>query len=179
MRDYWVFELQELSCRKATQVCPCGYWGDPRRSCICTGSQIHRYRSRISGPLLDRIDIHIEVPPVSVRELSLDREEEPSGEIRKRVEDAHQIQQQRFAGRKIYANSRMGTRLIRKHCVANEAARNLLEKVTEKYGLSPRAYHRILKVARTIADLDRKETLEEPHIAEAIQYRVLDKKSAF
>ena len=162
----------------AMNPCPCGYFGDTRRACVCSATQIHRHRSRISGPLLDRMDIHIEVPPVTIRELSLDREEEPSEKIRERVVNARKIQSERFKGKKIYANSQMPTRTIRKHCLLNDSAHNLLEKAIDKYGLSPRAYHRILKVSRTIADLEAAEHIEEAHIAEALQYRVLDKRLA-
>lgn len=163
----------------AMNPCPCGYWGDPKKSCTCNGSQIHRYRSRISGPLIDRIDIHIEVPPVTIRELSLDREGESSEKIRERVIKARKIQEERFKGKKIYANSQMTTRMIKKYCPLNDNAEMLLEKAIEKFGLSPRAYHRIQKVARTIADLEMKENIEESYVAEAIQYRVLDKRLAF
>ncbi|MCX5803747.1 MAG: ATP-binding protein, partial [Proteobacteria bacterium] len=145
----------------------------------CNGSQIHRYRSRISGPLIDRIDIHIEVPPVTIRELSLDREGESSEKIRERVIKARKIQEERFKGKKIYANSQMTTRMIKKYCPLNDNAEILLEKAIEKFGLSPRAYHRIQKVARTIADLEMKENIEESYVAEAIQYRVLDRRLAF
>ena len=161
----------------AMNPCPCGYWGDARRSCICTGSQIHRYRSRISGPLLDRIDIHVEVPPVTIRELSLDREEEPSNAIRDRVIKARQNQGERFKEKKIYANGQMSARMIKKYCLLTENGKNLLEKAVEKFGLSPRAYHRIIRVARTIADMEDNEDITESHVAEAIQYRVLDKRA--
>ena len=160
----------------AMNPCPCGYWGDTRRSCTCTGSQIHRYRSRISGPLLDRIDIHVEVPPVTIRELSMDREEEPSNTIRKRVMRARQSQEERFKEKKIYANGQMNARMIKKYCLLTENGKNLLEKAVEKFGLSPRAYHRIIRVARTIADMDNGDHIAESHVAEAIQYRVLDKR---
>ena len=160
----------------AMNPCPCGYWGDSRRSCTCTGSQIHRYRSRISGPLLDRIDLHVEVPPVTIRELSLDKEEESSYEIRDRVVQARQTQEQRFAEKKIYANGQMSARMIKKYCHLTENGRNILEKAVEKFGLSPRAYHRIIRVARTIADMEKEHHISESHIAEAIQYRVLDKR---
>jgi magnesium chelatase family protein len=160
----------------AMNPCPCGYFGDNRRACVCSAPQIHRHRSRISGPLLDRMDIHIEVPPVTIRELSLDREEEPSEKIRERVVNARKIQSERFKGKKVYANSQMPTRTIKKYCQLNDSAHNLLEKAIEKYGLSPRAYHRILKVSRTIADLEAAEHIEEAHVAEALQYRVLDKR---
>jgi magnesium chelatase family protein len=163
----------------AMNPCPCGYRGDPRRSCICSGSQIHRYRSRISGPLLDRVDIHIEVPPVTIRELSMDREEESSERIAGRVGAARAIQEERFKGRKLYANSQMNTRMIKRYCALKDGAGTLLERAVEKFGLSPRAYHRILKVARTIADLETRELIEESDVAEAIQYRTLDRKPAF
>lgn len=160
----------------AMNPCPCGYWGDTRRSCTCSGTQIRRYRSRISGPLVDRIDIHIEVPPVTIRELSLDREEETSETIRKRVARARRAQGERFKGKTMYANGQMTARMIKKYCPLEDAGRNLLERAVEKFGLSPRAYHRILRVARTIADLEGEEHIGHPHIAEAIQYRVLDKR---
>jgi magnesium chelatase family protein len=160
----------------AMNPCPCGYWGDSRRACSCSGTQIRKYRSRISGPLLDRMDIHIEVPPISVRELSIEREEESSEKIRERVVMAHKVQEERFRGKKIYSNAHMPPRLIKKYCIISDGGKNLLEKAVEKFGLSPRAYHRILKVARTIADLEGREYIEEPHLAEAIQYRALDKR---
>jgi len=160
----------------AMNPCPCGYWGDSRRACTCNGSQIRKYRSRISGPLLDRMDMHIEVPPVTIRELSIEREEEPSERIRERVLGARKIQEDRFKGRKIYSNSHMPTRMIKKYCELDSRGQDLLEKAVEKFGLSPRAYHRVLKVSRTIADLEAREKIEASHVAEAIQYRVLDKK---
>jgi len=160
----------------AMNPCPCGYFGDHRRSCTCNSAQIRRYRSRISGPLLDRIDIHIEVPPITVKELSGEREEEPSEKIRTRVLSARKIQEMRFRGKHIYYNGHMPPRMIKKYCILSDPGKSLLEKAVERFGLSPRAYHRILKVARTIADLEEKETIEEQHLAEAIQYRVLDKR---
>lgn len=160
----------------AMNPCPCGYWGDSRRACSCSATQIRKYRSRVSGPLLDRMDIHIEVPPVTIRELSGDREEEHSVKIRERVLEARKIQEERFRGRKISYNSQMTTRMLKKFCPLSGSSNILLEKAIEKYGLSPRAYHRILKVARTIADLEAKDLIEVQHIAEAIQYRALDKR---
>lgn len=160
----------------AMNPCPCGYFGDSRRACTCSPSQIHKYRSRLSGPLIDRIDIQIEVPPVSIRELSMDTEEESSETIRGRVNTARKVQVSRFKGKRIYSNGRMATRMIKKYCPVTEGAEGLLEKAVEKYALSPRAYHRILKLSRTIADLEPKELIEEAHVAEAIQYRVLDKR---
>ncbi|MCX8110749.1 MAG: YifB family Mg chelatase-like AAA ATPase [Syntrophorhabdaceae bacterium] len=161
----------------AMNPCPCGYFGDTRRACSCSATQIRKYRSRVSGPLLDRIDIHIEVPPVTIRELSGEREEEFSSKIRDRVLRARRIQEERFKDKKIFYNSQMNTKMIKKFCPLKEGSNILLEKAIEKFGLSPRAYHRILKVARTIADLEAKEFIEEHHIAEAIQYRALDKKT--
>ncbi|MCX5811907.1 MAG: YifB family Mg chelatase-like AAA ATPase [Proteobacteria bacterium] len=160
----------------AMNPCPCGYWGDSRRACICSGSQIRKHRSRISGPLLDRMDMHIEVPPVTVRELSIEKEEETSEKIRERVLGAHRIQEDRFKGRKIFSNCHMAPRMIKKYCALDDSGRTLLENAVDKFGLSPRAYHRILKVARTIADLDNTDQILEPHLAEAIQYRSLDKR---
>lgn len=160
----------------AMNPCPCGYYGDPRRACICTGAQIHRYRSKLSGPLLDRIDIQIEVPPVTIRELSMETHEERSEVVRERVTAARQKQQERFKGRPVHANAQMPTRSIKKYCAVDDAARRLIERAVEKFGLSPRAYHRILKVARTIADLEGSAEIGESHVAEAIQYRVLDKR---
>ncbi len=160
----------------AMNPCPCGYWGDSRRACSCSGTQIRKYRAKVSGPLLDRMDIHIEVPPITVKELSIEREEEPSEKIRERVVGAHGIQEERFRGKKIYLNAHMPPRMIKKYCAVSDGGRTLLERAVEKFGLSPRAYHRILKVARTIADLESKEHIEEPHLAEAIQYRALDKR---
>jgi magnesium chelatase family protein len=122
------------------------------------------------------MDIHIEVPPITVRELSIEREEESSEKIRERVIKAHKVQEERFQGKKIYSNAHMPPRLIKKYCIISDGGKNLLERAVEKFGLSPRAYHRILKVARTIADLEAKEHIEEPHLAEAIQYRSLDKR---
>lgn len=160
----------------AMNPCPCGYWGDPRRACICTSAQIRKYRARISGPLLDRIDMHIEVPPVTIRELSLEKTEESSESIKERVLKARKIQEERFKGKKIYTNSQIPARMIKRYCELDNKGNALIEKAIEKFGLSARAYHRILKIARTIADIDEKEEIAEYHLAEAIQYRVLDKK---
>lgn len=160
----------------AMNPCPCGYLGDSRRSCVCSASQIHKYRARISGPLLDRLDIHIDVPPVAIRELSLEREEESSDAIRERVSCARRIQNERFKGKKIFSNSHMPVRLVKKYCSLNESSQGLLEQAIEKYGLSPRAYHRILKVSRTIADLEAADQIAECHVAEALRYRALDKR---
>jgi magnesium chelatase family protein len=160
----------------AMNPCPCGYYGDTRRACICSGAQIHRYRTKVSGPLLDRIDIQIGVPPVTMRELSMETEEESSGSIRQRVMAARAIQAERYSGKSFYANGQMAARMVKRYCAVNDPARDLLERAVERFGLSARAYHRILKVARTIADLDGKADMDESHVAEAVQYRALDKK---
>ncbi|MBP1749066.1 MAG: Mg chelatase, subunit ChlI, partial [Deltaproteobacteria bacterium] len=160
----------------AMNPCPCGYLGDPKHGCSCGSGQIQKYRSKISGPLLDRIDIHIEVPPVDIRDLAGVRHEDPSQVIKDRVAKARDIQRTRFSGRKIYANSQMSVRDIRKYCAHDEGAERLLMAAMEKWALSPRAYHRILKVARTICDLEAIDTIGEFPIAEALGYRVLDKR---
>lgn len=161
----------------ALNPCKCGKSGDMSDSCTCTPREIHQYRSRISGPLLDRIDIHIEVPAVRYRELSDRAEGEPSSTIAERVQQARNLQLERFKGTKVHCNAQMGSRHIRKYCDPNAAGHRLLEAVTDKLGLSARAYTRVLKVARTIADLDGKDQIGEQHLAEAIQYRSLDRKT--
>jgi magnesium chelatase family protein len=160
----------------AMNPCPCGYFGDTRRPCICSGAQIHRYRTKVSGPLLDRIDIQIGVPPVTMKELSLERDGESSDAIRERVTAARQAQMCRFVGKRFRANGQMAARTVKMYCGIGEDARRLLEGAVERFGLSARAYHRILKVSRTIADLDGGRHIEEHHVAEAVQYRILDKK---
>lgn len=156
--------------------CPCGYFGDPKHNCTCTPLQIRRYISKISGPLLDRIDIHIDVPAVSYRELAGKNAGESSEEIRKRVEEARRIQLNRFKEIGIYANAQMSAKLIERFCKIDADSKKLLEMAVEKLGLSARAHYRILKVARTIADLEGAEEIKSSHIAEAIQYRSLDRK---
>ena len=159
----------------ATHPCNCGYYGDQTRECKCSPPQIQRYISKISGPLLDRIDIHIDVPAVKVRELSAQESGENSAEIRERVIHARKRQQQRFAGEPVYCNAQMSPRLIRKHCQLDAASQQLLERAIMKWGLSARADDRILKVSRTIADLEGIEQIAEQHISEAVNYRTLDR----
>jgi len=161
----------------AMNPCPCGYLSDPIHVCSCTPIGIHRYRSRISGPLLDRIDIHIEVPAVKYRDLADRNETESSSEIARRVEKSRAIQLQRYKGTKIHCNAQMTPRFIKKHCELDAAGSRMLELVTDRLGFSARTYNRILKVARTIADLAGSEHIREEHIAEAIQYRSLDRKT--
>lgn len=156
--------------------CPCGYYGDPTRECTCTESQIARYVSKISGPLLDRIDLHIEVPAVKYDELKADSRGESSAAIKERVNRARKIQRDRYEGEGIYSNSRLTPALMREHCALDRDAEMLLGQAYESMGLSARAHNRILKVARTIADLDGAERISAEHIAEAIQYRALDRK---
>ena len=159
----------------AMNPCPCGYLGDPHHQCTCSPSQIHRYRHRVSGPLLDRIDIHVEVPAVPYKELSKDFCGEPSANIRKRIQNAREIQVERFRKDNIYSNAKMRSKHIKKYCALKQDAQGILETAMHKLGLSARAYTRILKVSRTIADLAESEQINAEHISEAIQYRTLDR----
>ncbi|HMK60475.1 MAG TPA: YifB family Mg chelatase-like AAA ATPase [Dissulfurispiraceae bacterium] len=159
----------------AMNPCPCGFYGDSRHQCTCTSGMITRYRSKVSGPLMDRIDIHIDVPAVPYKELSKDYTGEKSESIRDRVVQARNHQLQRFMHDKIFANGQMKTRHIKKYCILTVDAQNLLDTAMQRLGLSARAYSRILKVSRTIADLDSSDSINGKHIAEAIQYRTLDR----
>lgn len=163
----------------AMNPCPCGYYTSQQvnTKCVCNASLIQKYISKISGPLLDRIDIHIEVPHVSYSELSDETQKESSEIIRNRVNKARSIQKERFKGTKTKCNARMSSRLIKKYCKLDKESSELLKLAIDKLGLSARAYDRILKVARTIADLEEKENIESSHISEAIQYRSLDRNS--
>jgi len=155
----------------AMNPCPCGYFGDPVRECTCSMSMVSRYQKRISGPLLDRIDIHAEVPRVEYEKLSDDRLGEPSAAIRERVEQARQRQRERFAGTPLACNADMGPAEIREYCPLDAAGKGLLQAAMQQLHMSARAYHRVLKLARTIADLAGAERIETVHLAEAIQYR--------
>ncbi|MBO8131364.1 MAG: YifB family Mg chelatase-like AAA ATPase [Candidatus Marinimicrobia bacterium] len=160
----------------AMNPCPCGYVTDPNNECTCTPSQIQKYMSRISGPLLDRIDIHIDVPAVKFEELSSKEDGETSKEIRKRVQKAREIQLKRFKNIKgVYCNAHMESSMIREFCPIDSKCEELLKNAIIKLGLSARAYDRIIKVSRTIADLDSSEKILPHHISEAIQYRSLDR----
>jgi magnesium chelatase family protein len=159
----------------AMNPCPCGYLGDPKHACRCTYPQIHRYRAKMSGPLLDRIDIHVDVPAVPHAHLLQDAQAEPSAAIRERVARARAVQSARFARSKIFCNAKMSSRLLRTHCRTDDDSRRLLESAIEKLGLSARAYNRVLKIARTIADLEGAADIAANHISEAIQYRTLDR----
>ena len=161
----------------ALNPCPCGYFTDPRHKCSCKPEQIQKYMARISGPLMDRIDIHVEVPALTYEELAQKQPGEDSASMREKVAAARSVQVQRFKGeKKIFCNAHMETRHVRKHCELDGPSQELLKTAIEKLGLSARAYDRILKVARTIADLDAKPAIESSHIGEAIQYRSLDRK---
>ena len=157
--------------------CPCGNWGNPQKDCKCNSTQIQRYLSRISGPLLDRIDIHVEVPAVKYQEISSNRTGEPSESVRERVIKCRTIQAERFRKSKgIFKNADMNTRAIKKYCELDQSCQDLMKMAMNKIGISARGYDRILKVARTIADLSECENIKSEHISEAIQYRSLDRQ---
>ncbi len=157
--------------------CPCGFYNHPEKECVCGPGVVQKYLSKVSGPLLDRIDLHVEVTPVNFSELASDRKAEASHLIRERVMIAREIQTKRFQEQKdVYCNAQMSAKAVREICRINEAGQVLLKKAMEKLGLSARAYDRILKVARTIADLDNAEEIKIEHLAEAIHYRSLDRE---
>lgn len=157
--------------------CPCGYYNHPEKECVCAPGVVQRYLSKVSGPLLDRIDLHVEVVPVSFDQMTTQRKNETSEEIRVRVVKAREIQSGRFKGRKdIYCNAMMPANMVKEICVINDAGRTLLKTAMERLGLSARAYDRILKVSRTIADLAGTSEIKIEHLAEAIQYRSLDRE---
>lgn len=160
----------------ACNPCPCGYLGDAKRTCVCSYQQIARYRAKLSGPLLDRIDLQVEIPRLDFSEISSERKEESSQQVRERVQSAREIQADRFRGEKIRLNAQMKVRHLRQFIPLEGEAKKLLEVSMESLALSARAYHRILKVARTIADLEQSEDIRAEHVAEAIQYRSLDRK---
>jgi magnesium chelatase family protein len=159
----------------AMNPCPCGHHGDALHTCACPPTEVRRYLARVSGPLLDRIDLHLEVPAVPARDLTR-AGAEPSAEIRRRVARARTLQQERFAGRRgVHANAHMNARDLRAHCRLSETADAILRTAISRLALSARAYHRILKIARTIADLAGEARIEPSHVSEAIQYRTLDR----
>jgi magnesium chelatase family protein len=159
----------------AMNPCPCGYLGDTKRECRCSPAQVQRYRARISGPLLDRIDLHIEAPALSLTELRSDRAGESSSAMRERIEQARQVQLIRFRGTRLTANARMPVSQLKKFCALDSSLGDMLQHAMEQLSLSARAYDRILKVARTIADLAGSDRIANPHLLEAIQYRSLDR----
>lgn len=160
----------------AMNPCPCGYFGHPTRECICSPKAVHNYLSKISGPMLDRIDIHIEVPPVNYDELNSTGREETSAEIRARVNRARDIQTERYRGTGVSCNARLTPSMLKKYCVMEDKASGYLKMAFEKLGMSARAYDRILKIARTVADLDGSEIIKREHIFSSISFRTLDKK---
>ncbi|MCO5259352.1 MAG: YifB family Mg chelatase-like AAA ATPase [Crocinitomicaceae bacterium] len=160
----------------AMNPCPCGYFNHPDKECSCSQGAVRNYLNKISGPLMDRIDLHIEVTPVSFDELAMEQEGESSKSIRERVIDARLIQQNRYAATKgIYSNAQMGSKEIKAYCKLSPESKEIMKNAMDRLGLSARAYDRILKVARTIADLEHAEQIETQHIAEAIQFRTLDR----
>lgn len=160
----------------AMNPCPCGFFGHPTRKCTCSTNAVHKYLNRISGPMLDRLDLHIEVPPVEYSDLKSDALEESSQSILERVSKAREIQNKRYKGTGITCNARLLPGMLSKYCVLSEEAEEMLSASFNRLGLSARAYDRILKVSRTIADLEGKEIIELSHVAQAIQFRSLDRK---
>ena len=160
----------------AMNPCPCGYYGHPSRRCSCSQNTVARYLSRVSGPLLDRLDLHIEVPPVQFDELAQTQRVESSAQIKQRVEKARLIQRERYHGKNISCNARLSPAMLREACPMDLKAEQLLRRSFEALGFSARAYDRVLKVSRTIADMEQSEKICAPHIAEAVQYRSLDRK---
>lgn len=160
----------------AMNPCPCGYFGHPTKQCTCSPSQVTRYLSKVSGPLLDRLDLHIDIMPVEFSQISSTEKGESSQSIRERVNKARQIQNKRFEGTDITCNARITSAKLNEFCVMSNSANQMLKNAFDKLGLSARAYDRIIKVARTISDLDNSENIESDHIAQAIQYRSLDRK---
>ena len=160
----------------AMNPCPCGYYGHPSRKCICSSKQIQSYLSKISGPMLDRFDLHIEVAPVEYENISSKQKEEPSEAIRERVQAAREIQNRRFKGTSVTCNARITSDILHEVCPVADDANEMLKTVFDKLGLSARAYDRILKVARTIADMDGSEVILKRHISQAVSYRTLDRK---
>jgi magnesium chelatase family protein len=157
--------------------CPCGYYNHPDKACVCSPGVVQKYLNKISGPLLDRIDLHVEVTPVSFNELSAISLGESSNEIRERVIAARKIQEDRFEKNNgVHANAQISSKILKEICEINQNGKDLLKKAMDKLGLSARAYDRILKVARTIADLEKSENIQTNHLAEAIQYRSLDRE---
>ena len=170
-------ELLVRFCIMATQECPCGYLTDPNHECTCSPSKILRYMAKVSGPILDRIDIHVDVPAVRYRDLTEDSDRmENSETVRKRIDAARTIQKDRYRRFKTtHANAHLEPRTIKRYCSIDDDGEKILRRSIDTFGFSARAYHRILKVARTIADLDGEENILARHVSEAVQYRTLDR----
>lgn len=171
-----VFEPVKPVCRMATRGCPCGYYGSDARRCKCTPNQIERYLSRISGPLVDRIDIHIDVPPVTFSRLRSKADQLSSAAVKQEVIKARSIQAKRFGDGRIMTNARMTHKQVRKFCELDQPCEMMLKQAMTEFGLSARAHDKICKVARTVADLTGVEAIVPEHIAEAISYRKLDRR---
>lgn len=169
---------QFCGCRKlATQQCPCGFYNHPQKECTCPPGAVQKYLNKISGPLLDRIDLHVEVTPVHFNELSSLKKQEDSASIREKVIKAREIQEERYKSYPgIYCNAQMSSKMLKEICTISTPGQNLLKTAMERLNLSARAYDRILKVSRTIADLSASPDIKIEHLAEAIQYRSLDRE---
>jgi magnesium chelatase family protein len=161
--------------RRNLNPCPCGYFGDPKRECRCSLVQVQRYRDRISGPLLDRIDIHLDVPAIQYSDLTSQIPGESSAVIRSRIEAARALQRERYGKSKAICNARIGAKQLKAHCQLGEDGEGMMRMAMTELNLSARAYDRILKVSRTIADLAGEENIRAEHVSEAIQYRTLDR----
>ncbi|RLB16905.1 MAG: ATP-binding protein [Deltaproteobacteria bacterium] len=177
LKEKWMWSTASTFVQKPPNLCPCGFFGDPKRECNCSMAQINRYRGKVSGPLLDRIDMHLEVPAVPYKDLASQEKGASSREILERVIMARSMQAARFREAGIHTNAGMNSRLIKTSCKVDERSSSLLEKAMERFGLSARAHSRILKIARTIADLENSKRIEQSHVAEAIQYRTLDRRT--
>ncbi|MGN0494054.1 MAG: YifB family Mg chelatase-like AAA ATPase, partial [Acutalibacteraceae bacterium] len=160
----------------AMNPCPCGFYGHPTKQCTCSQNAVSKYLNRISGPMLDRIDLHVEVPPVNFSELSSSSKEETSAEIRERVNRARRLQTERYKGTPVTCNARLTPAMLKKHCVLDPAAEDYLRLSFDRLGMSARSYDRILKVARTVADLSGSEIIKKEHIFSSISFRTLDRK---
>jgi len=172
-----VYEQNCTIWKKATQECPCGYYNHPEKECTCPPGAVQKYLNKISGPLLDRIDLHVEVTPVAFSELSSVKPQESSSLIRERVIKAREVQAERYKQNPgVYCNAQMSSKMLKEICVLNTVGQNLLKTAMERLNLSARAYDRILKVSRTIADLSQSENIKPEYLAEAIQYRSLDRE---
>lgn len=169
--------MSQAYSKKATRRCPCGYFNHPEKECVCAPGVVQKYLNKISGPLLDRIDLHVEVTPVSFNELSGERRTENSAVIREKVIMAREIQAKRFEhSNAIYCNAQMESQMVQEICRITEQGKLLLSRAMQKLNLSARAYDRIIKVSRTIADLAGSEDIKTEHLAEAIQFRSLDRE---
>ena len=170
-----VVDLLWRDCKRATHPCQCGYYGDTLHDCTCTPPLIQRYLARVSGPLLDRIDLHIQVPSVKYKELAQDEKSEESAVIRERILAARRIQSKRLEGFGIFCNAQMTPRTLRRFCKLDSESEKQMENAITRVGLSARAYDRILRVSRTMADLENSDKIHARHVSEAITYRTLDR----